>query len=381
MVHKFCLLKSIYLQKKGKIMPNSIYSQNLRLLLPETAWLEPEHFLLAKQTSFSELTDANDSWQIYLNTLALLGFETWLGDRLTDKAIDRDMSTIKTGGNLKVDEFKFCAIATEHLLDEVTFLPQELIEKPELAAHFYVLIEVLEEQEEVVIRGFLPYNQLVEIKNNLDLPIDDGYYQIPLSLFDAEPNHLLLYQHYVQPSEFAVPVVDRQVKQVSQVSENLSNFVRATTTTLSQWLQGAIDEGWQTIDSLSTPELSLAFSTRNVDKATKRAKIIDLGIDLENTKVALLVNISPDISSKNTDNGDPDKISVLSQLYPMGGEKYLPQNIKLVLLSKAGKTLQEVTSRIQDNYIQLKPFKGEPGKKFSIQVSLGDSSIKEHFEL
>jgi hypothetical protein len=55
--------------------------------------------------------------------------------------------------------------------------------------------------------------------------------------------------------------------------------------------------------------------------------------------------------------------------------------MKLMLLSKAGKTLQEVTARTQDNYIQLKTFKGEPGRKFSIKVTLGDVSVNENFEL
>lgn len=363
-------------------MPNSIYSQDLRFLLPETAWLEPKHFKLAKQRSSSELTNTSDTWQVYLNMLALLGFEVWLRDRLRDKLISLDTNFIKTAGTLKIGEFKFCAIATEHLLDEVANIPQELIENPEFGAHFYVLIEVLEEEEEVVIRGFLPYNQLVEIKKNLKLPCCDGCYQIPLSFFDVEPNHLLLYQRYVPASEFAVPVVDSQVKQVSQVSENLSNFVSSNTTKSSGWFQGIIDRGWQTIDSLSNPEFNLAFNTRNVDKKnTKRAKIIDLGIDLDNQKIALVINISSETSSNNTDGNSQEKINVLTQLYPMSGERFLPHNIKLILLSKAGKILQEVTSRVQDNYIQLKPFKGEPGKRFSIQISLGDVSIKEDFEL
>ena len=65
----------------------------------------------------------------------------------------------------------------------------------------------------------------------------------------------------------------------------------------------------------------------------------------------------------------------------MNGEKFLPHNIKLQLISKAGKVLQEVTSRIQDNYMQLKPFKGEIGKRFSIQIASDDVIFKENFEL
>ncbi|MEM6403017.1 MAG: DUF1822 family protein [Cyanobacteria bacterium P01_D01_bin.116] len=355
-------------------MPNLNSSQDLRLLLPETVWLEPEHFLLAQQTSSLEKTDHNISWQVYLNTLALLGFEIWLQKRLRGKVITRDVSTVKTGGNLKIDEFKFCAIATESLLSEVIRIPSLVIENPVNSAHFYVVVEVLEEQEEVVIRGFLSHNELVEIINDLKLSIHEGCYQIPLYLFDMEPNHLSLYQSYLETSEFAPPQVNSQM---TKISENLSNLVSKTTTNLSKWLQGIVDEGWQTVDYFYKPELNLAFNTRNIDPNTKRTKIIDLGLNLNSHKVALLIGIS----SEGEDNDNTEKISVIAQLRPMSGEIFLPHNIKLFLISKAGKILQEVTSRIQDNCIQLNSFKGEPGKKFSIKVSLGDCSITEKFEL
>ena len=61
----------------------------------------------------------------------------------------------------------------------------------------------------------------------------------------------------------------------------------------------------------------------------------------------------------------------------MDRDDFLPQNIKLILISKAGKILQEITSNFQDKCIQLNVLKGEPGKQFSIKVSLGDSSIME----
>ncbi len=353
-------------------MINSIDSQDFRLSLTESVWLEAEHFSLAQKIT-SPLTANPLSWQAYLNSLALLGFEEWLRGRLSVITISRDTTVIETAGYLKVGEFKFCAIATEHLLDEIASIPEAVVEKPELAAHFYVLLEVLEEEEEVIIRGFLPYHQLIEFKNNFKLLINEGYYQIPLSAFDMEPNHLLTYQRYVKVSEFALPVADSKS---TQVRENLSELASKTTTKLSQWFQEVVDEAWQTIDSIANPELNLAFSTRSIEKETKKAKIIDLGIDNGSQKVALVVNLSPDELDQIS-----EKINVSVQLYPMSGEKFLPQNLKLLMISKAGKTLQEVTSRIQDNYIQLKPFKGEPGKKFSIQFSLGNVIFREHFEL
>jgi hypothetical protein len=109
-----------------------------------------------------------------------------------------------------------------------------------------------------------------------------------------------------------------------------------------------------------------------MDLGAKRAKLIDLGIQLGNQAVAMLVNITAETDEKK---------GVLVQLHPTGGERFLPTDIKLTLLSKAGKKLQEVVSRNQDNYIQLKPFRGEAGKCFSIQVSLENVSVKENFEL
>lgn len=357
-------------------MPKSNSPQDLRILLQETAWLEPEHFVLAQKTSSLEKTNHNTSWQIYLNTLALLGFEVWLEKRLPGKVITRDISLITTAGNLKVDEFKFCAIATESLLSEVVKIPKAIIENPHNYAHFYVVLEVLEEEEQVVIRGFIPHKQLIESK--LKLLVSDGCYQIPLSLFDMEPNHLSVYQRYVEASEFLPTVVPTQA---NQATERTPNIVSKTTTKLSKWLEGVIDESWQTLDSITRPGLNLGYSLRNIDDETKRTKIIDLGISLDSHKVALVICISPSVSPNSIDNTNQEKISVLAQLRPMNADGFLPYNIKLSLISKAGKVLQEVTSRIQDKCIQLNVLKGEPGKKFSIKVSLGDSSITEKFEL
>ncbi|MEM9927173.1 MAG: DUF1822 family protein [Cyanobacteria bacterium P01_D01_bin.50] len=349
-------------------MSNSLNSKDFRLLLPEVIWLEPENLLLAKRiSSGASSSNPRESWQTYLNTIGLLAFEQWLDNHLPSQLLSRDTTFIETGGNLNAGEFKFCTIATEHLLDETVVIPQNVIEQPEKTAHFYVVLEVSEEEQEVTIRGFLSHKQLMEIRNDLKLPMRDGCFQIPLSLFDIEPNHLLFYNRYSEPSEFILPQVESQVSVV-----NPSEFVNSTRTKLSEWFQGLVDAGWQAIDSLSNPELNLAFSTRNMVQGTKRAKIIDLGIQLGNQKVALLVNVLPE---------NQDKINVLIQLYPTNRERFVTENIQLLLLSKGGKKLQEVNSRFQDNFIQLKPFKGEPGKQFSVQISCENLIVNEHFEL
>jgi hypothetical protein len=145
-----------------------------------------------------------------------------------------------------------------------------------------------------------------------------------------------------------------------------------TTTTLTQWLQNAFDEHWQTIDQLINADAYLALSTRSIESGAQRGKLINLGVQLGQQTVALLVNVTAEADGK---------FGVLVQLHPTGDNRSLMPKLKLSLRSSTGNPLQEVTSRSQDNYIQLKPFKGKPGTCFSVAIQLGSETVEENFEL
>ncbi len=344
-----------------------VNSTNLRLLLPEVIQLETEQFNQARDLSHRVNSEAHQ-WQNYLNILANIGFEQWLTERIPKQQINRNSNIDGNACYINLGDFKICLIATEHLFDEMVNIPQNVIEKSELSAHLYVVLEVSEEEEQVIIRGILRHDQLVNYRLQVHLqPIQEGYHQIPLSLFDTEPNHLLFYHRFLEPAAISVPAIANASSSVPLVE-----YLQRTRTKLSRWLEGVFEEGWQAIDTLINPEANLAFNTRNNEEGTKRAKLIDLGVQLGDLTVALLVNIVEE---------DEGRLHVLIQLHPTDGETYLPPNLKITLLSKAGKILQEVTSRSQDNYIQLKPFKGEVGKTFCVKTSLGDISVQEDFEL
>lgn len=355
------------------------------LLSPEIIWLEPEHFDRAIEIIDSVKSEAH-KWQTYLNALALIGFDEWLNERISEKTVNRYTNLIESVCYLNVGEFKLCLIATEHLLDEVVNVPQNTIEQQGLAAHFYVVLEILEEQEQVIVRSVGRYDQLVNYirRSNLQL-LRDSFYQLPLSLFDAEPNDLLVYCRLLEPtaiplafastnSQVAIAGITSPAPSAPETppAPELPGYLKKTRTKLSQWLQDVFDSGWLGLEALISPEANLALSTRNAQLGVKRGKLIDLGMQLGSQRVALLVTITEE---------PQEKLAISIQLHPTGGERYLPPLLKLTLLSKAGKTLQEVTSRVQDNYIQLKPFKGQPGKCFSIEVSIGNVSLREDFEL
>ncbi len=144
---------------------------------------------------------------------------------------------------------------------------------------------------------------------------------------------------------------------------------------LGHWFEGVFESSWRAIeDLLGTDSPHLAFNFRSdshtSESPVKRAKLLDLGLQLDMQSIALLVAIAPNTAQK---------VGIVVQVHPFGGETYLPTNLKLRLQSASGDTLQEVQSRTQDNYIQLKRFWGLPGECFNIQVALGEASIIESF--
>ncbi|MDX2230235.1 MAG: DUF1822 family protein [Leptolyngbyaceae cyanobacterium bins.349] len=360
----------------------SSFSINSRLLPPEFIWLESEHIEQAKAMSNSATSEAQQ-WQSYLKALALLGFEQWLKDRLPEHSITRPASPLSQGlsqpfesvGYVEVSGFTICLIAVEHVLDEMVRIPQAVVEQPALAAHFYVVQEVSEEQELVTIRGFCRYDELINHQVRHHYPVQDGYYQLPLAFLDAEPNHLLVYCRCLQPSAIALRVTESSGLPTSHSAIATDQSLPAlthTTARLSQWLQNTFDESWQAIDRFIYPDAALSFGTRSIESGVRRGKLINLGVQLGSQTVVLLVTVTSEAEGK---------LGVLVQLHPTGAAQYLSANLKLSLRSQTGKTLQEVTARSQDNYIQLKPFKGNSGTRFSVAIYLGSETVEEKFEL
>ncbi|MDX2215645.1 MAG: DUF1822 family protein [Oculatellaceae cyanobacterium bins.114] len=350
---------------------HSLHTTDLRLQLPETLWLEPEYFEQARAISTlagNRLQDESQQWQTYLNVLGMLSFEAWLRERLPIcYPIQHNTHELVNSCYLRVGDFQLCLIATEQMLDEIVRVPKLVIEQPDLAAHFYVVLEVLEEQEQAIVRGFLRYDELAIQANPVVSSQPDEVCLLPLSALDAEINHLMVYVQHLEPSTIAIPTaLDQRIKVLPLAD---SGTMR---TRLSQWLQGVLEEGWQTIETLINPEANLAWSTRQAALGAKGGKLINFGLQLGDQAIVLLVTVTPE---------SEEKIGVNVQVLPAQGAQVLPAQLKLTLLSNVDKILQEVQSREQDNYIQLKPFKGKPGTGFSIKVSLHNIDVREAFEL
>jgi hypothetical protein len=148
-------------------------------------------------------------------------------------------------------------------------------------------------------------------------------------------------------------------------------------TNLNQWFQNTFTSGWLPLVSLfESDRVHLALGMRNSPDLKKNgvegAKLIDLGVQLKNRLVVLLIAIAP---------SEEQRLAIRVQLHPTGTETTLLPDIRLSLLSELGVSLQDVHSRPQDNYIQLKLFRVLPGECFKIQVAFCEVSVTETFRI
>lgn len=156
-------------------------------------------------------------------------------------------------------------------------------------------------------------------------------------------------------------------------TRRVKNFT-SSKNNLNQWLNNIFDVGWQSLDNIFITESRFAFNFRQREYAIRDfsvagVKLIDLGMELGNKSLALLVGVMP----------VANEVAVRVQLHSVNGDTYLPPNVKLALLSTSGTTLQECSSRIQDNFIQLKRFTCPQGTAFRIRVAMNSFSFTEDF--
>lgn len=255
----------------------------------------------------------------------------------------------------------------------------------------YIVVEIDEDEKEAILLGFSPTADSGELVLSDLHSLDD--FLIHLEHLSESKVNLRQWLNQSSTSDLeSVESVFNPQPETSPVE--IENPVKSN---LSNWLQNVVETNWQKIeqgtqnledllfpdDNLipayrggenSSPESAFHGHHSSMNRFPKadatRAKLIDLGVRLGRTTVALLVAIA--------EEGDRT-LRVHVQLHPAIGESYLPRNIKLSLISDIGKNLSESQSRIQDKYIRLKDIEVDRDESFSIRVALDDFSVTENF--
>jgi Protein of unknown function (DUF1822) len=337
-------------------------------LFDEEIFLTEEQIVEAVKTS-NLVVDRELQWQIYLNHLALSGFTNWLHDRDDELKIDTSQCRLLSGSpqiaaadRLQIGDFKVCVIAKGALDGDDVNIPHMLVQNPAEVAHFYIIVEVLEEMSQALMYGFIRFDRLQQYLKAQPLKtFSDGTCDLPISWLNLEFDELVSYLRCFNPSAIPIPATNQ------------------IPTIINQWLQGVIQTGWQTIEQIESlvntptfafrsPVLQYAARSRQ-SNSIELGKVIDLRVGSEKISTALVIDVAP------IQNGD--EFDIWAQLYPIDRDTLLP-NIQLSILENTEEVLLETNSRNADFIIQLN-FTASVSDQFNIKINLGDAEVIEQY--
>ncbi len=398
---------------------------DLTLIYPEQVFLEIEPEQIWQEIQNHYYSNATARWRSYLNYLSTntilkyLQTETDLQSQNPHIWSENDLPSIwnvVNGTAIEFNSVRLILIPQEaNDLSELR-IPREWVDLPQWVGNYYLAVEINLSESWLRICGYTTHPSLKEIAKH---DFTDETYTIPIQELTEDLTSMLVGIELFpsqKPAVEALPMLSQteieglfkifnqsnpysprldvpfsqwgtfindhrlrkklyQQQQSQNTVTEITQTITNTAINLGKWFDSVFEGGWQSLDTLLTQDsgnLAFAFRQGNVARefTIEGAKIIDLGMQLGNQSVALLIGLTPE---------QDNKIGIRIQLYPTREETYLPANLRLILLSRSGKVLQQLESRTQDNLIQLKRFTCPMGKKFTIQVALQNFSITEDF--
>ncbi len=214
--------------------------------------------------------------QVYLQALAKIGFAEWLKKRQPSLFSQEltllqpvDNNLIDAVCNVEVNNFKLCLIPTISFSDNEITVTRAVVDLPEFAHHFYVIIAIDEELDVIGIKGFIRYDELSNYRAQLQ-PQIDWTYQLPLSNFSQDANELLLYLQHLAPDAIVLPDVTSRKNTLISIQQELLHILpqigNRSLWQILNWRQGEA--------VLTTPELLKWLDTENT--AHKPTHLSDL---------------------------------------------------------------------------------------------------------
>ncbi|WP_407888852.1 DUF1822 family protein [Scytonema sp. NUACC26] len=401
----------------------------LTMVYPEQIWIEfsPEEKEKAWLISARHLySNASARWTAFLNCLCLNTLIEWLQDdpdfqeKLKVWPSHADLPSfweVVNGTALTLDETRLVVLPSDKSDLPEFRIPQEWVDIPNWTAYYYLPVQLNLTENWLRVWGYATYEQ---VRAEADYDERDRTYSVNREGLIEDLNVLWVARSlYPNKQPEGKPLLGLSTQQTEKLLAQLSQYTpysprldvpfemwaallasadnrkelyrrrlacsqvnvvgddKVGANNLSQWFQQVFDRGWQSVESMLYPKQMILAAQFRSDSGlhkvnVKGAKLIDLGMHLRGQAVVLLVGLNRE---------EDDKVSIRVQVYPAHEETYLPPNLKLALLSASGQSLQDAKSRCQDNYIQLKRFRFRSGAKFTLQVALGDVSIREDFVL
>ncbi|MFB2897071.1 DUF1822 family protein [Aerosakkonemataceae cyanobacterium BLCC-F50] len=213
------------------------FSLDFTTVPTEAIALLPEQIESAVKIS-SAIQNIDQQWLIYLNSLALFGFVEWVNECAPELSINQAKCSILNPTianlipgvcNLEVGDFKVCLVAQGSLDDREISLPRAAIELPEFIPHFYVIVDVKEEYEQAIVKGFIRYDKLTELIAELNLqPNLDWTYSIPSAGIENQAERLILYLRCLTATAISLPEIpgDR-LENLASIQAEISSLLNS----------------------------------------------------------------------------------------------------------------------------------------------------------
>jgi hypothetical protein len=308
------------------------------------------------------------------------------------------------GCAIAVGNYRFVLLPSDAIDREELRIPREWVDCAELAADFYVAVQVDAEEGMARIWGYTTHERL---KKHGEYCSRDRTYVLAQDDVEEEINSLWLLQTHFPDQIGRAPIPAFPTLSLDRLTEVLEKLAvpdlvfprravdfedwvailanpiwrqmlierrtakvempsKLETVKLRDWLGNHFEEGWHGIQQVINPKLIGSFMGTQV----KRAKLIDLGLDLSGHQLALMISV-----------GEADKgVSVQASVYPTGEALVLPPHLKLAILTETGAVFKEVMSRSDDEFIQYK-FDAEMGDQFTVEVNLDEAIVIEQFQV
>ncbi|AFZ55779.1 DUF1822 family protein [Anabaena cylindrica FACHB-243] len=344
-------------------------------------------------------------WNAFLNQVCLSTFLPWLQTEYAPEATVETLPQIwevVSGTAINLDTKRLILIPDKNLETREFNVPQEWIDIPKLAGDYYLAVQVNPDGQWMQIWGYTTHEQL---KNQGSYDPQERTYSLEANQMIEDLNVLWVVRQLYPEEQTQTAIPPLPVLSATQ-AENLKqrlasptitnprlelpfeiwgalleseDFLQPTQNTtiinLRQWFENVVTNSWQTIESLFGTEANLAFSFRQANNVAEeliqRVKVINLPIQNANQALVLMLTLTAETDGR---------LGIRAQLYPNNRNSYLPNNVRLALISASGDVVQSVTAREADNSIQLKRFRCPLNTRFSLQVILDDFSFMEEFE-
>jgi len=390
---------------------------------PKEWWLELSPAMQTEAVRQSQPCRTTASRQrAYLNALCLQAVLEWMRADVPEATpwlapVLPAVWEVVNGTVIMLGAMRLVLMPTEAIDASELEVPQEWVDSPSWAGDYYLAVQVNPEHSWMRVWGYTTHQELKSI-GHYD-PIDRTY---ALEAEQLTPDLNAFWATYqlcgAEQTRMAIaPLPELSDTQVGNLIERLGDpaivfprlavpfslwgallarsdwlqalylqrcgieQVRPVVVRLSDWLQGQFAAVWQAVDTVLLPtqavtawrsdESGLEYVPEYV---LNRVKVLALSATVDATEdegaIALLVGMTP-INSTH--------MNLRLHVCPVGENATFLQAIQVRLLDGAGTEVGQASATMTET-IQFQ-FSGQVGEQFSVEVTLGDRTLTELFEI